>query len=250
YSSLITSVEKEWQKLLSSKNDERECQRFLEKYAQLFWGYEYYFTISQFKLNDDYLPDFVLVSEKGSFGLEYTLVEIEKPSTKVITENNNPTAEINHAIKQIRDWKNWLQHNSQSVAELFPAKFSHESLGHMKFQLIIGRRESNYKKGTEIVKLQDEVGYEIRSFDHLTDLFRKFIPRDYIIPNSDTEEQYRNEGLYHKFANPFFTSMKFKDWKNIVKNPNLCRTHMIGKNISLFLDKMNVNEHYNEFIKS
>ncbi|MCP4752098.1 MAG: DUF4263 domain-containing protein, partial [Proteobacteria bacterium] len=172
------------------------------------------------------------ISEKGSLGLIYTLVEIEKPNTKVITNQNNPSSGLSHAMKQIRDWKNWIEKNSHSVDRLFPSKFSHDSIAHIKYMLIVGKRSDiNPQQELERIKIAQEIGYEIRSFDFITDNLKAYKAMDHIIPDSDTIEKCWADGLYHKFANPFFRSVSNKDWQSFASSPSLSRSHMIGQNI-------------------
>lgn len=248
YSDIILSIRKEWIKLLSNNSSEEECHKFIAEHSAMCWGKEFYFSISKLNLGGSLTPDFILVSEKGSFGLHYTLVEIEKPSTSTITKINDPTSGLTHAIKQIRDWKNWIEKNSQEAGLLFPAKFSHDNMAHLNYMIIAGRRiNSTIEQDAERVKLSREVGYPIRSFDYITDNLKQYRSIEHIIPNSDTDDQYWREGYYHKFANPFYQSVSNKAWKKFVESPSLIRTHMIGRNIKQLNEIMIVNNKYYEF---
>jgi len=231
---ILKGIQDEWSELMKSDDVEEKHHKFIAENSSICWGKNVYFSISKLNLFGEYTPDFVLIDEKGSLGLEYTLVEIEKPSTITVTQQHNPASGLTHAIKQIRDWKHWIDRNSQQVGRLFPSKFSHESNAHIKFMLIAGKREKiSHEQQAERIKQADEVGYDIRSFDYFTDNLRSYLASDFIIPNSDVNQDYWDEGLFHDFANPFYESLSNKAWKKISASPELIRTHMIGQNIDL-----------------
>lgn len=249
YTDIIQVIRDEWKELIDGSQDENKIHEFLAKNNALCWGRNYYFSISKLDLGGEYVPDFVLVSEEGSLGLKYTLVEIEKPNTTVFTQNYDVAAGFTHAQKQIRDWKNWISSNSQSVNKLFPAKFSSDSNTHIDYMLIIGKRASmDYKKELERCKVATEVGYKIRSFDFITDNLNKFRAVPHISPNSDIDSDAWERGDFHKMANPFFKSISNKSWKEIASSPELIRVHMIGKNSELLLNYFEKNETYDQFV--
>ncbi len=249
-SGILGDVRNEWDELMKSDDIEENHHKFLAENSAMCWGRNVYFTISKLNLFSQYTPDFVLVDEKGSLGLEYTLVEIEKPSTVTVTQQDNPASGLTHAIKQIRDWKHWIERNSQDAGSIFPSKFSHETNTHIKYMLIAGRRSNiSHEQQAERVKVANEVGYDIRSFDFITDNLKSYFAKDFIIPSSDINQEYWDEGFFHKFANPFYESISNKVWKKISSSPELIRAHMIGKNVKLLTANMTTNARYEVFKK-
>lgn len=249
-SHFLNDIRKEWDELMKSDDVEEKYHKFLADHSAMCWGTNIFFTISKLNFYGEYTPDFVLVDERSSLGLEYTLVEIEKPSTVTITQQENPSAALTHAMKQIRDWKHWIERNSQNVGSIFPSKFSHETNTHIKYMLIAGKRSSiTHEQQAERIRVANEVGYDIRSFDFITDNLKNFRAKDYILPNSDINQQHWNDGLFHQFANPFYRSLSNEAWKEICTSPDFVRSHMIGKNLKLLNARMTVNEKYDQFIK-
>lgn len=247
---IVTSIRSEWSNLMARDDAEEEYHKFIADHSAMCWGNDTYFSISKLELAGRLTPDFILVSEKGSLGLHYTLVEIEKPSTLTITQQGNPAAGLTHAIKQVRDWKTWIERNSQEAATLFPSKFSHDSFAHISYMIVAGKRAgTTLAQEIERAKQAKEVGYAIRSFDFITDNLNNFRASEHIFPNSDTSQEHWNNGYYHKFANPFYKSVTNKDWKKFVVSPSLIRSHMIGQNIVALDEMMSTNEKYQEFIK-
>ena len=66
------------------------------------------------KLGEDFVTDFILVNMLDQ-GPKYTLVEIEKPSMRILTEGNEFTAEFKHTEKQVLDWGIWLEQNQDYI---------------------------------------------------------------------------------------------------------------------------------------
>ena len=76
-------------------------------------------VIPKKKLGEDFVTDFVIVNilDQGSV---YTLVELEKSSHPILTQNNELTAFVYHAIKQTRDWDIWLENNKSYLQGKLP----------------------------------------------------------------------------------------------------------------------------------
>ena len=58
----------------------------------------------------EYVTDF-LIGEKSSIGFEWYAIELESPKAKMFTKAGNPSKTLTHAIRQIQDWRRWLQLN-------------------------------------------------------------------------------------------------------------------------------------------
>ena len=99
---------KEFELLLEKSHNEEDIQKFLGKNPILIQPCNQ--IIPKQKLGEDFVTDFVLVNVLHQ-GIIYTLVEIEKPSMKILTKNGVFSAEFKHAEKQILDWKIWIQDN-------------------------------------------------------------------------------------------------------------------------------------------
>lgn len=102
------------QELLGSNPNEPEVHRFLETnpkfLVQTLSGGHDRFQISKKRLGAEFVPDF-LIAEMSSIGIEWHAVELESPKARVQRKDGLPTHAVNHAIGQIRDWRNWLMNN-------------------------------------------------------------------------------------------------------------------------------------------
>ena len=100
--------------LLSRNPKEPEMQKFLEAnkkfLVQAMGGGHGRYQFPQKKLGSEYVTDF-LIAEMSSIGIEWHAVEIESPRVKTHRKDGLPASALNHAIGQIKDWRNWLRDN-------------------------------------------------------------------------------------------------------------------------------------------
>jgi hypothetical protein len=64
----------------------------------------------QVRLGAEYVADFVLGC-KDSLGYHWRLVELEGCNEKLFVADGDPAKMLRHAIRQIQDWRSWLQQN-------------------------------------------------------------------------------------------------------------------------------------------
>jgi hypothetical protein len=74
--------------------------------------------------------DFAWLND-NSDGPEWVIVEIEKPKMKLFKKNNEPTAELNHAIEQVKSWDRYFKENLGERKRIFGAvsRFKHILVG-------------------------------------------------------------------------------------------------------------------------
>ena len=128
----LTRIVDEFEALLAaSGRHEKPLHLFLKAHPILLSPYIDR-CISEPRFGADYRPDFLLVvSPKDA-----VLVEIEHAEHRLFTKGGNATAELNHAVQQVQDWRGWLRSNSN---------FAQSSLGvpllHMDSRalIVIGR---------------------------------------------------------------------------------------------------------------
>ena len=100
--------------LLDTNPKEPAMHEFLKNnpkfLVQVLGGGHGRFQLSKPRFGSNFIPDF-LVAEESSIGIEWYLVEIESPRCKVERSDGLPAQELNHAIGQIRDWREWLTNN-------------------------------------------------------------------------------------------------------------------------------------------
>ena len=80
-------------------------------------------------LGTQFRIDFVIRKPDGT----YILVELESPKSKIITKSGEFTSSVNHALRQVEDWQEWIEANLPTVEREYPGIRSPEAW------VIIGR---------------------------------------------------------------------------------------------------------------
>lgn len=103
--------------LIAAGTKEEELQLFLK--ANPFILHPSAECIPKKKLGEDFVTDFVLVATTMQ-GPTYILVELERASHKILTQELVLSGPVNHAIKQTRDWDVWLEKNKAYIQNKLP----------------------------------------------------------------------------------------------------------------------------------
>ena len=166
------------QELLDRNPHEQEMHRFLEDHPQfliqvLGAGHGRN-QISKPRLGAELVPDF-LIAERSSIGIQWHAVEIESPRCRAHRRDGLPSSKLNHAMGQIRDWREWLMNNIDY------ARRPKEQTGlglvgidpRVTGLILIGRRlESNDRYNEFRRQRIDRERIVIHSYDWLVDVAR------------------------------------------------------------------------------
>ena len=113
----------EFTDLLDSEVSEHDLHDFLASHSYflnpLLRMYGYSPLYSKVKLGAQFEVDFAWF-DTGSMGPEWRLVEIEAPNRRMLTKRGEPSAALNHALQQVRDWNTWLHGNLDYARKLLP----------------------------------------------------------------------------------------------------------------------------------
>lgn len=103
-----------FQSALDGARVESDMQQYLEAVPQfliqLFAVGRGAWVIPKKRLGSEHETDF-LIAHRASGGLMWHAVELERPQAKLFTQKGDPSAELNHALRQISDWREWLSQN-------------------------------------------------------------------------------------------------------------------------------------------
>jgi hypothetical protein len=98
---------------LEAAQDERPMQLVLERHpeilAYLVTGHGGAYVVPQVSFHK-YVADF-LVAGYTSAGIQWTLVELERPDASLTINDGQPAKEVRRAQQQIADWRDWLTDN-------------------------------------------------------------------------------------------------------------------------------------------
>jgi len=97
----------ELKKIVTSESTKESIlQNFLEHNFWI-WGFEYNQAIPKQQLGEKYEIDFLLKKLDG----KSEIVEIERANLRLFTKNLDPTKELTHAIRQVRDYQSFCIRN-------------------------------------------------------------------------------------------------------------------------------------------
>jgi hypothetical protein len=99
---------------LNAARNEADLQRFLEENPLILMlqtgGGLGAWVIPQARLGAEHVTDF-LVAKEASVGYMWYAVELERPQAKMFNKNGDVSKDLNHALRQIGDWRDWLTNN-------------------------------------------------------------------------------------------------------------------------------------------
>lgn len=118
-----------------------------------------------------YVADFI-IGDAHSLGFDWHAVELEAPRAKLFTRSGDPSATLNHAIRQIIDWRAWLQDNLDYARR----PESENGLGLLKIRpdlpglILIGRRTGlSARDNRPREEMSRQLNIAIHTYDYIFD---------------------------------------------------------------------------------
>ncbi len=158
-----------FERLLGDAHDERPLQTYLAQNGALLSGLVpmggTYWLIDRPRFGSELVPDFLLASTT-SVGILWTMVELESPTERVLTNAGVPAAKAAGALKQVRDWRSWVRDN---------IAYANNELGfrgldaECKAAIIIGRRATQDPKQAKIYRELSDSSTMVMSFDRVVE---------------------------------------------------------------------------------
>jgi hypothetical protein len=170
---------RDFEALLDSSPNETYVQAFLSQNPWMLapWAGPgpARWILPQKRLGAEYVTDF-LAADWRSLGVCWAAIELESPKAKMLTKNGDYTAQTNHAIRQIKDWRTWLGNNINYASR----PRCENGLGlkdidsRVKGIIFIGRR-NQANEGANARRRQDQFdsGISLHTFDSLIDSARQ-----------------------------------------------------------------------------
>ena len=98
---------------------EEDVQQYLQEHPscliQHLGGGHGRWVIPKQRLGSEHVTDF-LIAHRHSFGFEWQAVELESPLRPMFNKHGDPSQYLNHAIRQLTDWRAWLKTNQSYAA--------------------------------------------------------------------------------------------------------------------------------------
>ena len=169
------------QEILEREAREPEIHQFLEAYPMFLThalgGGQGRLQISKPKFADKLIPDFA-IADLSSYGVSWWLVEIKTAHTPFERQDGRFTDQLNGAIDQIRECREWLADNKPLARQpeeengLGLVGIDHEAPG----LILIGRRHQYSSRYNRLRKnLLDRERIVIHSYDWLLDSARSAV---------------------------------------------------------------------------
>jgi hypothetical protein len=154
---------------------ERDMQTFLEKHPDMLiqhlGGGHGRWVIPQARLGIQHVTDF-LISDRDSTGRHWTAVELEGPERPIFNRNGDPSRYLWHAVRQIIDWRVWLEMNRDYASRPHAQNgLDLEGISaNLPGLILIGRRQDQHSRRNLFRKaLARQLDIEIHSYDWLVD---------------------------------------------------------------------------------
>lgn len=142
------------------------------------FGHHDAYLFPEFQLGNSYKADYLLVG-KASGGYEFVFVELENPYGRITVEDGDFGDVIRKGIRQINDWKSWIEANYNSISETFqkdidkglPKEFYKYDSSRIHYVVVAGRRDDytgkTYTLNRRLLKEQD---INLLHYDNVYDL--------------------------------------------------------------------------------
>lgn len=186
--SALEAAQAELRGLLDRRASEHELQAMLEAHPglllyALLGGFYPAATprsalFAKVRLGEKHETDFAFVNT-NSAGARWVLVELERSHALMFTKKGDPAADLSHALRQVTDWRTWIQDNrgyaENAFNELLQSTDLHHNWGTRlqdpKYYVVIGRRtdlspDANRRRS---MMCEQQPGLEIVTWDRLLD---------------------------------------------------------------------------------
>lgn len=179
---LDSSDVEQFEQCLLKANREQDLQSYFEAapmvLIQHLGGGHGRWVIPRKRLGAEHVTDFV-IGERDSSGFSWTAVELESPKARMFTKAGDPTKELTHAIRQIEDWRAWLNRN-QNYAARSPLEGGlglSDITSQVRGLILIGRRGDLAVSNSERRRqMTHDLRIEIHSYEFLLEACRGRLP--------------------------------------------------------------------------
>ena len=164
--------------LIDSDCSESILQAFLERHAYIVISsapvYRHWLVVSQAALGSEFQADLAMYGSCN--GPRWTLIELERPGDRIFNKNGDPSARLVHAMRQVRDWRQWIQDNTEYSCRTFGNHMGVKR-SHIVTGIVIGRRSELSNSDKEhLLQLNREGDYNwIITFDAVADRARELL---------------------------------------------------------------------------
>ncbi len=167
---------------------EADVQRFLkdkDRMIAVIQPFCDHLLIREFQLGSEFRADYVLLSRgTNDLTVHVELIEFESPQHPLFTASGDASRQLNHAIRQLRDWKAWIRDNRayflKQLAKAYKGVFSMDCHwgAAESYRIVIGRRSGmTVDQQKQLRALNQEDGHRIMTYDTLLEKYTEVASR-------------------------------------------------------------------------
>lgn len=176
-------IEQDILKFIKEKNAYFIIASILKRHYN--FGHHATFIMPEFQLGCEYRADYLLIG-RSSGGYEFVFVELESPYGNITTKDGELGSNFRKGIKQVNDWRRWLERNYSILREVYkkelkdedqlPKEFIEYDSSRIHYVVISGRR-SDFKELTYNIKREKLKNEDILllHYDNLIDFSKDIV---------------------------------------------------------------------------
>lgn len=161
----LDEMSQEFLELLDRDTGEEEVQQFLSKNPIIFHFLAPYRLFDKPPILSKHKADFAVLDARGIL----TLVELERPGIRILRKDEAASADMEHAISQVRDWLFQYERHRAAVLECLNLK-DHE-VTQVRGLVIAGRDKNAPAEALRKFKWQDRGAIDCMTYDDLLSMF-------------------------------------------------------------------------------
>jgi hypothetical protein len=160
----IDLIAEEFLQLLRSTPKEEEVQQFISKNPIIFHFLSPLRLFEKPPILSKHQADFAILDSRGSL----IFVEIERPNILLLRKDGATSAEMEHAISQVRDWLFLYEKHRSAVLECLDLQ--DREVTRVKGLVIAGRDEGHKTEDLRKFKWQDRGAIDCMTYDDLLNI--------------------------------------------------------------------------------
>lgn len=161
----IDQISKELLQLVKSKPREEVVQQFLAKYPIIFHFLSPRRIYEKPPILSKHQADFAILDSRGTL----IFVELERPDIRLIRKDGATSAEMEHAISQVRDWLFLYEKHRGAVLECLDLR--DREVTRVRGLVIAGRDEGYDTEKLRRFKWQDRGAIDCMTYEDLLSIF-------------------------------------------------------------------------------
>ncbi len=158
----LDTIALEFSELLERDPEEEEVQKYIEEHPVLLAQFSPLRIRYKSPILSRFKTDITVLSETGGL----VLIELEKPSKRLLTKGGDETQHLQHALRQVRDWLHEVQEHRLATLDCLEMKSP--EVRSVSALVIVGRDKDHDPERLRRLKSVDHGRYvQVLTYDDL-----------------------------------------------------------------------------------